>query len=109
MTKFKLKKNDEVIIIAGKDKGKIGKIISLSNTSSKVLVSGVNIIKKHVKPSQQDAGGIVQKESYINISNVAYFDVELGKATKLGYKTLSNGDKVRYSKKSGKIIDQKIK
>jgi large subunit ribosomal protein L24 len=100
---LKIKKGDPVRVIAGKDLGKEGKILSIDRKKMKVLVEGVNMITKHTKASQSNPkGGIIQKEAYIDISNVMY--VADGKATRLGFK-LENGKKVRFAKSTGEVID----
>jgi large subunit ribosomal protein L24 len=101
--KFKIKTGDEVVVIAGKDKGKQGKVTKIITDEAKVLVAGVNVVKKHQKPSATSAGGIVKKELPIAISNVALADPKTGKATRVGYKTV-DGKKVRFAKKSGEVI-----
>ncbi len=103
MSTMKIKKGDTVKVIAGKDKDKEGKVISVDAKNSKVLVEGVNMITKHVKPSAANAnGGIVQKEAPIDISNVMY--VHKGKATRVGFK-MENDKKVRFAKSTGEVID----
>jgi ribosomal protein L24, bacterial/organelle len=103
IVKFKLKKGDEVIVLTGKDKGKKGKIIKMIPTSSKAIVSEINKVKKHKKPDNNDAGGIIEKEMPIHISNLALFDPTLNKPIKIGYK-FENDKKIRISKVSGKEI-----
>ncbi len=104
MKKFKIKTGDEVIILTGKDKGKKGKIIQIIKNKDRVVVEGVNIVKKHVKPSTENPqGGIVEKEAPIHISNVALVDPKTGKATRVKYE-IREGKKVRVSKKSGEVI-----
>lgn len=100
----KLRKGDEVVILAGKDKGKVGTILSVLPDDCKVLVQGVNVIKKHVKPSAKSAGGIVAQESPIHISNVALKDPKSGKPTRVGMKKLADGRMVRVAKKSGEQL-----
>ncbi|HJK86876.1 MAG TPA: 50S ribosomal protein L24 [Candidatus Megaira endosymbiont of Nemacystus decipiens] len=107
MTKLKILKNDKVQVIAGKDKGKIGEVLKVFPGDNKVLVSGVNVIQKHTKPTQTTEGGIKKKESPIHVSNVSYIDPKSSKITKLGYKTLEDGSKVRFSRKSGEVIVKK--
>lgn len=102
--KFKVKKGDRVTIVTGKDKGKTGDIISVMKSESKVLVKGLNMVKKHVKPSADQTGGIIEKELPIHISNVALIDPQDNKPTKVGIKIDSNGNKYRYAKKSGLAI-----
>jgi len=102
-TKFKIKSGDEVIVIAGKDKGKKGKVTKIITKELRALVSGINIATKHQKPSAAGAGGIIKKEMPIAISNLAVVDPKSGKATKVGYKTV-DGKKVRIAKKSGEAL-----
>jgi large subunit ribosomal protein L24 len=106
MVKLKLKKGDEVIIATGKDRGKRGKIIKILPSVNKAIVAGINVVKKHTKPTQTTQGGIISKELPINISNIAYFDSEANGPTKIGFKFLEDGSKVRFSKKSGKVIKE---
>ena len=100
----KLKKGDKVIVITGKDKGKTGDITQVLLSENKVIVSGINMVKRHTKPSQENAGGIVSKEAAIHISNVAYADPKSGKATRIGFKVGKDGDKSRVAAKSGEVI-----
>lgn len=106
MLKLKLKKGDKVIVIAGKDKGKTGEITKVLVKESKVLVSGINMVKRHTKPTQENAGGIISKEMPIHISNVAFIDPKTSKATRLGIKMDKDGRKVRVAKKSGEVVDK---
>ena len=99
----KIKKGDTVKVIAGKDKDKEGKVLSVDAKNNRVVVEGINMITKHEKPSMSNQqGGIVNKEAPIDISNVMY--VHKGKATRIGYKT-ENGKKVRVAKSTGEVID----
>lgn len=102
MPKMKIKKNDTVIVLSGDDKGKIGVVKQAMPMENKVIVEGVNLVKRHTKPSQTNPGGIVTKEAAINVSNVAI--AKDGKATKVGYKVV-DGKKVRFARKSGDVID----
>ncbi len=104
MIKLKVKKGDEVIVITGKNKGKKGKILSILPKENKAVVAGVNLVKKHTKPSQNSEGGIVQKELPIHISNISLIDPKSGGSTRVGFKTMKDGSKVRIAKKSGEII-----
>ena len=106
MLKLKLKKGDKVIVLTGKDKGKTGEITKVLVKESKVIVSGINVAKRHTKPSQENAGGIVSKEMPIHISNVAFVDPKTSKATRLGVKVDKDGHKVRVAKKSGEVVDK---
>lgn len=103
MSTFKIKKGDTVKVIAGKDKDKEGKVVSVDRKNNKVVVEGVATVTKHEKPSAANQnGGIVQKEAPIDASNVMY--VHKGKATRVGFK-IENGKKVRFAKSTGDIID----
>lgn len=102
MPKMKIKKNDTVIILSGDDKGKTGVVKKALPRESKVVVEGLNMVKRHTKPSQTTPGGIISKEAAIHVSNVAI--VKEGKATKVGYKTVE-GKKVRVARKTGDVID----
>ena len=103
MSTMKIKKGDNVRVIAGKDNGKEGKVISVDRKKGRVLVEGVNIITKHTKPSAANQnGGIIQKEAPIDISNVMY--VHKGKATRIGFR-IENDKKVRFAKSTGDVID----
>ena len=101
--KFKLKKGDEVIVLAGKDKGKKGKIIKIIPKLNKALVSDINKVKKNQKPDNSQAGGIIEKEMPIHISNLSFFDSSSKKAVRIGYKFIDN-KKVRLNKFSGKEV-----
>ena len=103
--KLSIKKGDKVVVIAGKDKGKKGEVIQVFPSDSKVRVSGINIAKRHTKPSAASAGGIVEKEMPIHVSNVSHIDPKTSKPTKVGVKLLKDGKKVRFAKKSGEVID----
>lgn len=102
--KMKIKKGDSVIVLTGRDKGKKGEVLKAIPTESRVIVSGVNKVKKHTKPTQFAPGGIVEKELSIHVSNVALVDPKKGVATRVGYSTLKDGKKVRIAKKSGETL-----
>jgi len=104
--KLKIKKGDKVIVITGKDKGKTGEVTKVLVQENKVIVSGINMVKRHTKPSQESAGGIISKEMPIQISNVAYVDPKTNKPTRLGIKVDKDGRKVRVAKKSGEVVDK---
>ena len=104
MAKLKIKKGDQVIAITGKDKGKKGEVLKVLTSKNRVLVAGINVAKKHEKPTQFSAGGITNKEMSIHVSNVALVDPKSGNATRVGYKTLDNGEKTRVAKRSGEIV-----
>ena len=101
--KIKLKKGDNVLVITGKDKGKSGSILSIIPKKNRAIVKGVNIVKKHQKPSKQSGGGIIEKELSIQLSNLAFISIKDGKKTKIGYK-LEKDKKIRFEKKTGEII-----
>jgi len=100
----KIKTGDEVIVLAGKDKGKTGKVEKVLPTAGKALVKGINLVKKHEKPSATSAGGIITKSLPIQLSNIAIIDPKSGKATRVGFK-LVDGKKVRFAKKSGEVLN----
>ncbi|MCT4552276.1 MAG: 50S ribosomal protein L24 [Alphaproteobacteria bacterium] len=103
--KLKVKKDDEVIVLTGKNKGQKGKVVKSMPKENKVIVAGINIVKKHQKADAMGKkAGIVEIEKPINASNVALVDPKDGKATKVGYKTLEDGKKVRVSKRTGEVI-----
>ncbi len=104
MSKMKIRRGDKVIVTTGKDKGKTGTVLKVLLKNSKLVISGVNIVKKHTKPSRTSEGGILPKELPIHVSNVAHVDPKSGAATKVGFKILKDGTKTRVAKKSGEII-----
>ena len=104
MIKLKVRKGDKVIVIAGKDKGKEGDILAVFPKRNKVLVSGINVVIKHQKPTQHSDGGRISKEMPIHISNVSHIDPKTMKPTRVGLKII-DGKKVRIAKKSGEIIN----
>lgn len=101
----KIKKGDEVIIIAGKDKGKRGSVLNVAD--DRVLVENCNVAKKHVKPNPNvgETGGIVDKEMPLHISNIALFNPATGKGDRVGIKTLKDGSRVRYFKSNNEVVD----
>ncbi len=104
MNKLKIKKGDNVVVIAGNDKGKTGKVLSVSPADDRVIVEGINMVSKHTKPnSKQPQGGIIKQEAGIHISNLQIADPATGKASRVGFKTV-DGKKVRFAKKSGEEI-----
>ena len=102
--KLKIKKNDKVIVLAGKDKGKTGEVLQVMPKENRVLVSGVNMITRHTKASARDTGGLKRKEASLHISNVAHVDPKTGKATRVGVKQLAGGEKALVARKSGEEI-----
>lgn len=101
----KVKKGDRVIVLAGRDKGKQGEVSKVMPKEGRVVVSGVNIVTRHQKPSQMDPGGIKRFEAPIDVSNVSLIDPKDGKATRVGFKTDEHGRKIRIAKRSGEAID----
>jgi large subunit ribosomal protein L24 len=102
----RIRKGDKVIVLTGKDKGRTGEVIKSIPDENRVVVSGVNIIARHTRPSQADPqGGIKRREAAIHVSNVAHVDPRDGKATRIGFKTDAKGRKVRFAKRSGENID----
>ena len=101
----KIKKGDKVVVLAGRDKGRTGEVIQVMPTESRALVRGVNIVKRHQRQSQTSEGGSISTESPIHLSNLAYADPKTGEPTRIGFKVLADGKKVRVAKKSGETID----
>ncbi len=104
--KLKIKKGDRVIVTAGRDKGKIGEVLKILTKDNRAVVQGINIFKRHKRPTQASAGGIVEKETAIHISNLSHIDPKDDKPTRVGYKFLEGGRKVRFARRSGEIIDR---
>ncbi len=103
--KLKIKKGDQVVILTGRDKGAKGEVLKVITEKRRVIVQGVNLVTKHQKPTQVSPGGIQKKELSIHVSNVAIADPKTGEATRVGYKFLKDGKKVRVAKKSGETIE----
>lgn len=103
--KLKIKKGDQVVVLTGRDKGAKGEVLVVLPEKRRVVVQGVNLVTKHQKPTQTSPGGIQKKELPIHVSNVALADPKSGEATRVGYKTLKDGKKVRVAKKSGETVE----
>jgi large subunit ribosomal protein L24 len=103
--KLKIKKGDNVVVITGRDKGKSGTVLRVLPKESRVLVQGINVVKRHSRPSAGQSGGIVEKELSIHLSNVALIDPKTNKPTRAGFKVLEGGRKVRVARRSGEVID----
>lgn len=103
--KLKMKKGDRVIVITGKDKGRQGEILKIIPKQGRVLVQGVNVVKRHQRQTQKQQGGIVTKEASIAVSNIAHVDPQENKPTRVSIKVLEDGRKVRVAKCSGEVID----
>lgn len=104
--KLKIRKGDDVIVVAGRDAGKRGEVVRVLPAERRLIVRDVNVVKRHMRPSQTQGGGIIEKEMSIHVSNVALIDPKANKATKVGYKFLEGGRKVRFARRSGEIIDR---
>jgi len=107
MASLKIKKGDRVIVLAGRDKGKQGEVIEVRPKENRAVVRGVNVVRRHQRQTAKDEGGIVSKEAAIQISNLALEDPKDGKPTRVGFKFLDNGKKVRFAKRSGEVIPEK--
>lgn len=103
----KIKKGDNVIVLVGKDKGRSGTVLAVFPKENKLIVQGISIRKKHQKQTQTQQGGIIEQEAKLHISNVAIIDPKDQKASKVGFKFLKDGKKVRFVKKSGEVLDDK--
>jgi large subunit ribosomal protein L24 len=101
----RIRKGDRVIVTTGRDKGKKGEVLKVITEDDRVIVSGVNMIKRHTKQTARQQGGIVSKEAALHVSNIAHVDPKTGTATRIGFKDLADGRKVRFAKKSGEVID----
>jgi len=103
--KLKLKKGDKVVVLTGKDKGRSGEITKMIPSENRAIVQGINLVKRHTKPTQANPGGIIPKEATIHVSNLAIEDPKDGSASRVGYRVEKDGSKVRFAKKSGEIIN----
>jgi large subunit ribosomal protein L24 len=101
----KIRKGDRVVVLTGRDKGRTGEVIEMRPTESRALVRGVNMVKRHQRQTAQQEGGIISKEAPVHVSNLALADPKDGKPTRVGFKIMSDGKKVRVAKRSGVEID----
>jgi large subunit ribosomal protein L24 len=101
----KIKKGDKVVLLAGRDKGRNGEVVKVMPTEERAIVRGLNMVRKHQKQTQTQEGGIISKEASIHLSNIAIADPKDGKATRVAFKILDDGRKVRVAKRSGETID----
>jgi large subunit ribosomal protein L24 len=101
----RIKKGDRVIVTTGRDRNKTGEVLSVDPKANRVVVQGVNMIKRHTRPTQTSQGGIIEREASLHQSNVMLVDPKSGEATRVGFKTLDDGSKVRFAKRSGDVID----
>ncbi len=107
MASLKIKKGDSVIVLTGRDKGKRGEVIEVRPKENRALVRGVNVVRRHQRQTASQEGGIISKEAAIQISNLALEDPKDGKPTRVGFRVLEDGKKVRFAKRSGEIIPEK--
>jgi large subunit ribosomal protein L24 len=105
MAGLKIKKGDRVVVVTGKDKGKKGEVLKVLPSESRAIVQGVGIVRRHQRQTASQEGGIISKEAPIHISNLALEDPKDGSPTRVGYKFLKDGRKVRFAKRSGEVID----
>ncbi len=103
--KFRIRRGDEVVVRTGRDRGRTGEVIRVDRERSRVVVRGVNIARRHMRPSPANPGGIVERELPIHVSNVALRDPSDGRPTKVGYRRMEDGRKVRTAKRSGDLLD----
>jgi large subunit ribosomal protein L24 len=104
--KFKIKKGDRVIVVSGRDRGKQGEVLRVERKEDRLIVQGVNMVKRHSRPSAGHPGGIIDKEAPIHISKVAHVDPSSNRPSRIGYRFLEDGRKVRFAKRSGELIDR---
>jgi len=101
----RIRKGDKVVVLAGRDKGKTGEVVKAMPKEDRVIVQGVNMVKRHQRPSYTQQGGIVEKEAPIHVSNVAHVDPKDGRPTRVGFRFLDDGRKVRFARRSGEVLD----
>lgn len=104
--KLRVKKGDTVVVLTGRDSGKQGEVLKVMPAEGRAIVQGVNIVHRHERPGPRSQGGIVEKEAPIHVSNLAHIDPQTSQPTRVGYRVLEDGRKVRYAKRSGEIIDR---
>ena len=102
--KFKIKKGDQVVVMTGRDKGRRGEVMEVRRAERRILVQGCNLVKRHTRATQDNPGGIINKEAPLHISNVSLIDPDSGKATRIGYE-VKDGKKIRIARRSGKALD----
>jgi large subunit ribosomal protein L24 len=104
--RLRIRKGDRVVVLAGRSKGRVGEVLKMLPKEERAIVQGVNVVKRHTRPSPGGAGGIVEKEAPIHVSKLAHIDPATGKPTRIGIKVLDDGRKVRFAKRSGEMIDK---
>jgi large subunit ribosomal protein L24 len=102
----KIRKGDKVVVLSGRSKGKTGEVLKVMPKEMRAIVQGVNTVKRHTRASAKAAGGIVEREAPIHISNLAHVDPQTGRPSRVGFRILEDGRKVRYAKRSGEVIDK---
>jgi large subunit ribosomal protein L24 len=107
MASMKIKKGDHVIVVSGRDKGKHGEVVEMRPDENRAIVRGVNVVRRHQRQTASQEGGIISKEAPIHISNLAIEDPKDGKPTRVGFRFLEDGTKVRFAKRSGELIPEK--
>ena len=107
MASLKIKKGDSVVVLTGRDKGKRGEVIEVRPTENRAVVRGINVVRRHQRQTPSQEGGIISKEAAIQISNLALEDPKDGKPTRVGFRILEDGKKVRFAKRSGEVIPEK--
>ena len=104
--RMKVRRGDNVVVISGRDKGKTGEVLRVDRERNRVLVQGVNLVKRHQRPTQTSPGGINEFEAMLHASNIAVVDPKTDKPTRIGFKTLDDGSKVRVAMRSGEVVDR---
>jgi large subunit ribosomal protein L24 len=102
----RIRKGDKVVVLTGRSKGKVGEVLKMLPSENRAIVQGVNMVKRHTAPGRGQAGGIVEKEASIDLSNLAHLDPKTNKPTRVGFRVLEDGRKVRFARSSGEIIDR---
>ena len=104
--KLRVRRGDQVMVTTGRDRGKRGEVLKVLPLEARVIVQGVNIIKRHQRQTAREQGGIIEREAPIHVSNIAHIDPASDRPTRVGFRTLEDGRKVRFAKRSGEIIDR---
>ena len=102
----KIRKGDKVVVLSGRSKGRRGEVLKMMPKEDRAIVQGVNMVKRHTRPTAQSTGGIIEREGPIHVSNLAHVDPRTGEPTRVGFRILEDGRKVRFAKRSGEVIDR---
>jgi len=102
----KIRKGDKVVVLSGRSKGRRGEVLKMMPKEDRAIVQGVNMVKRHTRPTAQSTGGIIEREGPIHVSNLAHVDPRTGEPTRVGFRILEDGRKVRFAKRSGELIDR---